>query len=157
MSSNSRVTHSKGPAEDVSLPLPTRIKKDVNTEVGGEESIEVQDQANHMESQLNTADNPSPFARPGSRAGTSIAPADAEGMCPASTNPFTQLDRHTGFAPPDTTSPKVTTRFPNVPSSPISPTSSPLFQEDVNTSSSWDSVDPWKVPKMLKCNVCNVK
>ena len=96
MSSNSRVTHSKGPVEDVSLPPYTKTKKDVPTEVGEEENVAVQDQANGPESQQDTADPPSPFARPGSWAGTSSVPADVAGMCPTSTNPFARPDSCAG-------------------------------------------------------------
>ena len=71
MSSNSRVTHSKGPVEDVSLPPYTRTKKDVLAKVGEEENVALQVQANGPESHQDTADPPSPFARPSSRAGTS--------------------------------------------------------------------------------------
>ena len=132
MSSNSRITHSKGLAEDVSLPLPARNRKDVTTVIGGKENTPGQDQANGLQSQQGTADNPSPFARPGSRAGSSTAPASEAGMPPASTNHFARPNSHTGFAPPKPTSLN----------SSLSPISGPLFQEDMNTSSSWDLVDP---------------
>ena len=80
MSSNSRMTRSKGPAEELSLP-PTRMRKDVPTANEGKENApEVQ--AN-VQSQQRTADTPSPFARPGSRAGTSTTPA-SEGRNAAS-------------------------------------------------------------------------
>ncbi|MDA8040975.1 MAG: hypothetical protein MPJ22_00940 [Pirellulales bacterium] len=144
MSSNSRVTHSKGPAEEVSLPPYTRTKKDVHAEVGVEKTASY-DQAGGLESQQDTADNPSPFARPGSWAGTSSAPADAAGMLPASANPFAQPDSCTGSAQLDITPPKMvspTARFQNVPGSPISSISGPLFQQDVNSSNSWDLIDP---------------
>ena len=80
MSSNSRMTRSKGPAEELSLP-PTRVRKDVlTTNEGKQDAPEVQ--ANEQ-SQQRTADTPSPFARPGSRAGTSTTPASETGMQPA--------------------------------------------------------------------------
>ena len=45
MSSNSRMTRSKGPAEEVSLP-PTRIRKDVSTANEGKHKAQGQVQAN---------------------------------------------------------------------------------------------------------------
>ena len=78
MSSNSRMTRSKGPAEEYSLP-PTRVRKDVSTANEGEENAQGQVQAN-VPSQQRTADMQSPFARPGSRAGTCTTPASDEGQ-----------------------------------------------------------------------------
>ena len=132
MSSNSRITCSKGLAEDVSLPLPARNRKDVTTIIGEKENAPGQDQANGLQSQQGTADNPSPFARPGSWAGSSTTPASEAGMPPASTNHFARPDSHAGFVPPKPTSLN----------SSLSSISGPLFQEDMNTSSSWDLVDP---------------
>ena len=85
-----------------------------------------------MQSQQPTADTPSLFARPGSRAGTSTTPASEVGMQPASSNLFARPDSRAGFTPPEPTSPR---------SSSLSPMSSHQFQEDVNTSVSWDLVD----------------
>ena len=130
MSSNSRMTRSKGPAEEVSLP-PTRIRKGVSTMNEGKDKEQGQVQAN-VQSQQRTADTPSPFARPGSWTGTSTMPASEAGMQPASSNPFARPDSHTGFAPPEPTSPH---------SSSLSPMSCHQFQEDVNTSVSWDLID----------------
>ena len=45
MSSNSRMTRSKGPAEEVSL-LPTRMRKDVSTVNEGKDKAQGQVQAN---------------------------------------------------------------------------------------------------------------
>ena len=45
MSSNSRMTRSKGPAEEVSLP-PTRMRKDVSTMNEGKDKVQGQVQAN---------------------------------------------------------------------------------------------------------------
>ena len=59
-------------------------------------------------------------------------PASEAGMPPAFTNPFAWPNSHAGFTPPKPTSPN----------SSLSPISGPLFQEDVNTSSSWDFTDP---------------
>ena len=129
MSSNSRMTRSKGPSEELSLP-PTRMRKDVSTANEGKENAQGQVQAN-VQSQQRTVDMPSPFARPGSRAGTSTTPASEEGMLPAASNPFAQPDSRAGFAPPEPTSPQ----------SSLSSMSDHQLQEDVNTSVSRDLVD----------------
>ena len=129
MSSNSRMTRSKGPVEELSLP-PTRMRKDVSTTNEGKENTPGQVQVN-VQSQQRPADMPSPFARPGSRAGMSTTPASEEGMLPAASNPFAWPDSHAGFAPPEPTSPQ----------SSLSSMSDHQLQEDVNTSVSWDLVN----------------
>ena len=122
------MTRSKGPVEELSLP-PTRMRKDVPTaNEGKEDAPEVQ--AN-VQSQQRTADTPSPFARPGSQAGTSTTPASETGMLPAASTPFARPDSHAGLAPLKPTSPQ----------SSLSSTSDQQMQEDENTSVSWDLVD----------------
>ena len=74
---------------------------------------------------------PSPFARPGSRAGTCTTPASEGEMLPKASNPFSWPDSRAGFAPPEPTSPQ----------SSVSSTGDNQLQEDVNTSVSWDLVD----------------
>ena len=123
------MTRSKGPTEEFSLPL-TRVRKDVSTANEGEENAQGQVQAN-VPSQQRTVDMPSPFARPGSQAGTCTMPTSDGGMLPKASNPFTRPDSHAGFAPPEPTSPQ----------SSVSSTSDNQLQEDVNTSVSWDLVD----------------
>ena len=119
------MTHSKGPAEELSLP-PTRIRKDVpTTNKGKENTPEVQ--AN-VQSQQRTTDTPSTFARPGSRAGTSTTPASEAGMLPAASTPFAWPDSHAGLVPQKPTSPQ----------SSLSSTSDQQMQEDENMSVSWD-------------------
>ena len=130
MSSNSRMTRSKGPAEEVSHP-PTRMRKDVSTVNGEKDKAQRQVQAN-VQSQQGTADTPSPFVRPGSWAGTITTPASEAGMQPTPTNPFARPNSHAGFAPPKPASSH---------SSSLSPMSGLLFQKDINTSVSWDLVD----------------
>ena len=71
------MTRSKGLAEEVSL-LPIRMRKDVSTANEGKNKAQGQVQANEQ-SQQRTADAPSPFARPGSWAGTSTMPASEAG------------------------------------------------------------------------------
>ena len=124
------MTRSKGPAEELSLP-PTRMRKDVSTANEGEkENAQGQVQANEQ-NQPTTTDMPSPFARPGSRAGTCTTPASEGGMPPIASNPFARPDSRAGFAPPE----------PTTPQSSVSSTSDNQLQEDVNTSVSWDLVD----------------
>ena len=122
------MTRSKGPVEEFSLP-PTRVRKDVSTANEGEENAQGQVQAN-VPSQQRTADMPSPFARPGSWAGTCTTPASDEGMLPKASNPFTRPDSRAGSAPPEPTSPQ----------SSVSSTSDNQLREDANTSVSWDLV-----------------
>ena len=124
------MTRSKGPAEEVSLP-PTRMRKDVSTTNEGKNKAQGQVQAN-VQSQQRTADTPSPFARPGSRAGTSTMPASEAGVQPVPSNPFARPNSRAGFAPLKPTSPH---------SSSLSPMSGHQFQEDVNTSVSWDLIN----------------
>ena len=89
MSSNSRITRSKGPADGVSLPPITRPKKGTNTEAETKKSMATQHQADGQSDQLgNTVEQASPFARPGSRAGASTAPTNTTDVPPASSNPF---------------------------------------------------------------------
>ena len=129
MSSNSRMTRSKGPAEELSLP-PTRMRKDVSTANEEEKYTQGQVQAN-VASQQRTVDMQSPFARPGSRAGTCTTPASEGGVLPTASNPFARPDSRASFAQPEPTSPQ-----PSVSSS-----NDNQLQEDMNTSVSWDLVD----------------
>ena len=74
MSSNDRITRSKGPADGVSLPPIMRPKKGTNAEAETEKSMAMQHQVDGQGHQLgNTVEQTSPFARPGSRAGASTA------------------------------------------------------------------------------------
>ena len=122
------MTRSKGPAEELSLP-PTRMRKDVSTANEGKENA--QDFQANVQSQQRAVDTPSPFARPGPRAGTSTTPASEEGMLAGTSNPFAWPDSRAGFAPQEPTSPQ----------SSVSSRSDHQLQEDVNTSVSWDLVD----------------
>ena len=106
------------------------MRKDVSTVKEGEENAQGQVQANEQ-NQPTTADMPSPFARPGSRAGTCTTPASEGGMPPIASNPFARPDSCADFAPPEPTSPQ----------SSVSSTSDNQLQEDVNTSVSWDLVN----------------
>ena len=123
------MTRSKGPMEELSLP-PTRMRKDVSTVNEEEKDIQGQVQAN-VASQQRTVDVQSPFARPGSWAGTCTMPASDGGMLPKASNPFTRPDSRAGSAPPEPTSPQ----------SSVSSMSDNQLREDANTSVSWDLVD----------------
>ena len=123
------MTRSKGPAEELSLP-PTRMRKDVSTANEGEKDIQGQVQAN-VASQQRTVDMQSPFAQPGSRAGTCTTPTSDGGMLPKASNPFTRPDSRAGSAPPE----------PTPPQSSVSSTSDNQLREDANTSVSWDLVN----------------
>ena len=122
------MTRSKGPVEELSLP-PTRMRKDVPIANEGKE--DAPDVQANVQSQQRTADTPSPFARPGSRAGTSTTPASEAGMLPAASTLFARPNSHAGLAPHKPTSPQ----------SSLSSTSDQQMQEDENTSVSWDLVD----------------
>ena len=147
MSSNSRITRSKGPSDGTSLPPYTRPRKDTNMKADntGSMSAPAQQQAEGAGNQLNSMVGHSPFARPGSWAGASTAPATPSEVPSASISPFTQPGSHAGSAQLDVNSPRVAplaTRPPNTSNSPISSLSGSMFQEDLNTSTSWDLIDP---------------
>ena len=105
MSSNGRITCSKGPADGVSLPPITRPKKDTNTEAETEKSMATQHQADGQGDQLgNTVEQISPFARPGSRAGASTVLANTTEVPLASNNPFVWPGSQAGSAQLDSAS-----------------------------------------------------
>ena len=87
MSSNSRITRSKGSSDGTLLPPYTRPRKDTNTKADNTESMTAQTQQQTACDQLNSTVGHSLFARPGSRAGASTAPATLTGMPPASASP----------------------------------------------------------------------
>ena len=111
----------------------------------GSMSAPAQQQAEGPGDQLNGTVGYSLFARPGSQAGASTVPATPTEVPSASISPFTWQGSHAGLAQPDVNSPRVAplaTRIPNTPSSPVSSISGSMFQEDLNTSTSWDLIDP---------------
>ena len=87
----------------------------------------------------------SPFARPDSRAGASTVPATPTGMPSASTSPFAQPGSHAGLARLEVDFPRAApqTAGPSNCDSPISSISDTVFPRDVNTSTSWDVIDPY--------------
>ena len=88
MSSDSRITHSKGPSDGTSLPLYTRPRKDMSTKADNAGSLQPSTQQQTACDQLNSTVSHSPFARPGSWAGASMAPTTPTGMPSASASPF---------------------------------------------------------------------
>ena len=92
MSSNSKITCSKGPSDSMSLPPYTRPRKDTNTkaENTGSMTTPATQQAEGPGDQLNGTVGYSPFARPGSWAGASTVPATPTEVSSASISPFTQ-------------------------------------------------------------------
>ena len=100
MSSNSRITCSKGPSDGTSLPLYTRPRKDTNTKADNTESMPTpaQQQTAGAGDQLNSTVGHFPFARPGSWAGTSTTPATLMEMPSASSSPFTRPGSRAGLA-----------------------------------------------------------
>ena len=98
MSSNTRTTRSKGPSDGTSLPPYTRPRKDMNTKADNTESMMAPTKQQTACDQLNSMVGHSPFARPGSRAGASTAPATPTGMPSASTSPFARPGSRTGSA-----------------------------------------------------------
>ena len=146
MSSSGRITRSKGPADGVSLPPITRPKKGTNTEAETEKSMTTQHQADGQGDQLgNTVEQVSPFARPGLRAGASTASANTTEVPPASSNPFARPSSWAGSAQLDSANTRPgpqAVRFSNASGSPASSISRCMFPEDINTSGSWDLIDP---------------
>ena len=144
MSSNSRVTCSKGPSDGTSLPLYTRWRKDTNTKADNTESLPSLTQQQTACDRLNSTVSHSPFARPGSRAGASTAPATPTGMPSASTSPFAWPGSHVGSTRSEVDFPSAAPQAARSLNCdlPISSIGDPVFPRDVNTSTSWDVIDP---------------
>ena len=70
----------------------------MNTKADNAESLPSSTQQQTACDQLNSTVSHSPFARPGSRAGASTAPATRTGMPSASASPFIWPGSRTGFA-----------------------------------------------------------
>ena len=144
MSSNSRITRSKGPSDGKSFPPYTRPKKDTNTKANNTESMPTPAQQQTAGDQLNSTVGHFPVARPGSRADASTAPTTLTGTPSASISPFAQPGSRAGSVRSDVdfsgVAPQATR--PSNCNSPISSISDTMFPEDVNTSTSWDLIDP---------------
>ena len=130
MASNGRMTCSKGPSDGVSLPPYSRLRKNVCTETGKQESMtdEPRRQANGHSQLQDAAEWPSPFARPSSWAGTSTMPANAT-QTPGSL-----------FARPGSRAGSNKGLTDNIQGSPLLSVSSRMFPRD-STSTSSDLID----------------
>ena len=128
MSSNSRITCSKGPSDGTSLPPYTRPRKDMNTRADNAESMMTPTQQQTASDQLNNTVGHSPFARPSSWAGTSTTPASVA------------QPPHSPFARPGSRAGSNTGLTDNIQGSPISSVNSELLPRD-NTSASSDLID----------------
>ena len=128
----------------MSLPPYTRLRKDTNTKADNAESLLSSTQQQTASDQINSAVSHSPFARPGSRAGASMAPTTPTGMPSAPASPFTQPGSHAGSARSEVAFPSAAPQAARSSScdSPISSIDDPVFPRDVNTSTSWDVIDP---------------
>ena len=144
MSSNSRITRSKGPSDGTSLPPYTRLRKDTSTKTDNAESLPSLTQQQTACDQLNSTVSHSPFVRPGSRAGASTAPATPTGMPSASASPFTRPGSCAGSTRSEVDFPSAAPQAARSSScdSPISSIDDPVFPRDTNTSTSWDVIDP---------------
>ena len=144
MSSNSRITRSKGPSDGTSLPPYTRPRKDTSTKADNAGSLQPSTQQQTAGDQLNSTVSCSPFARPGSWAGASTAPATPTGMLSASTSPFYRPGSRAGSARSEMDFPSAAPQAARSSScnSTISTIEDPVFPRDANTSTSWEVIDP---------------
>ena len=144
MSSNSRITCSKGPSDGTSLPPYTRPRKDTSTKADNARSPQPSTQQQTACDQLISTASHSPFARPGSWTGASTAPATPTGMPSASASPFTRPGSHTGSTRSEVDFPNAAPQAVRSSScySTISSIDDPVFPWDANTSTSWEVVDP---------------
>ena len=129
MSSNSRITCSKGPSDGTSLPPYTRRRKDMNTKADNAESLPSSTQQQTACDPLNSTVSHSPFARPGSWAGASMAPATLTGMPLASASPFARPGSHVGSTRSEVAFPSAAPQAARSSScdSPISSIDDPVF------------------------------
>ena len=144
MSSNSRITCSKGPSDGTLFPPYTKPRKDTSTKADNAGSLQPSTQQQTACDQLNSTVSHSLFARPGSWAGVSTAPATPTGMPSASSSPFAQPGSRTGSAQSEVDFPSAAPQAARSSScnSTISSIDDPVFPLEVNTSTSWDMIDP---------------
>ena len=144
MSSNSRITRSKGPSDGTLLPPYTRPRKDMSTKADNTESMLAPTQQQTACDQLNSTVGHSPFSRPGSWAGASTAPTTPTGMPLASASLFARPGSRVGSAWSEVDFPRAAPQAAKSSDcgSPISSIGDPVFPPDVNTSTSWDVIDP---------------
>ena len=143
MSSNSRITCSKGLSDGTLLPPYTRPRKDTSTKADNAGNPQPLTQQQTACDQLNSTVSHSPFARPGSRAGAGMAPATPTGTSLASASPFTQPGSHAGSARSEVDFPTAAPQAARSSSrnSTISSIDDPVFPRDVNTSTSLEMID----------------
>ena len=144
MSSNSRVTRSKGLSDGTLLPPYTRPRKDTSTKADDAGSPQSLTQQQTACDQLNSMVSHSPFARPGSQAGASTAPATPTGMPSASASPFSWPGSRTGSVRSEVDFPSAAPQAARSSScnSTISSIEDNVFPWDANTSTSWEVIDP---------------
>ena len=144
MSSNSRITCSKGPSDGTSLPPYTRPRKDTSTKADNAGSLQPSTQQQTACDQLNSMVSHPPFARPGSRTGASTAPTTPTGMPLASASPFTRPGSRTGSARSEVDFPSAAPQAARSSScnSTILYIDDPVFPRDANTLTSWEVIDP---------------
>ena len=144
MSSNSRITRSKGPSDGTSLPLYTRLRKDTSTKADNAGSLQPSTQQQTACDQLNSTVSHSPFVRPGSRAGASTVPATPTGMPSASASPFARPGSRVGSTRSEVDFPSAAPQAARSSScnSTISSIDDPVFPPDANTLASWEVIDP---------------
>ena len=144
ISSNSRITRSKGLSDGTSLPPYTRLRKDTSTKADNAGSLQPLTQQQTACDQLNSTVSHSPFARPGSQAGASTAPATPTGMPSASASPFARPGSRAGSAQSEVDFPSAVPQAARSSScnSTISSIDDPVFPREANTSTSWDVIDP---------------
>ena len=143
MSSNSRMTRSKGPSDGTSLPPYTRPRKDTSTKADNTGSLQPSTQQQTVCDQLNSAVSHSPFARPGSQAGASMVPTTPTWMSLASTSPFAWPGSCAGSTRSEVDFPTAAPQAARSSScnSTILSIDDPVFPWDVNTSTSWEMID----------------
>ena len=124
MSSNSRITCSKGPSDGTSLSPYTRPRKDTNARADNAESMMTPTQQQTVSDQQNNTFGHSPFARPSSQAGTSTTPIS------------TTRPPHSPFVRPGSRAGSNTGLTDNIQGSPISSVNSELLPRDNMSTSS---------------------
>ena len=144
MSSNSRITRSKGPSDGMSLPPYTRPRKDASTKADNAGSPQPSTQQQTACDRLNSTVSHSPFARPGSWAGASTVPATPTGMPSVFASPFARPGSRVGSARSEVDFPNAAPRAARSSSCnlTISSIDNPVFPPDTNTSTSWEVIDP---------------
>ena len=159
MSSNSRITRSKGPSDGTSLPPYTRPRKDTSTKADNTESPQPSTQQQTACDQLNSAVSHSPFARPGSRTSASTVPATPTGMPSASASPFARPGSHAGSTRSEVDFPTTVPQAARSSSrnSTILSIDDPVFPRDVNTSTSWEIRFAMKKSQALRTDNHSVK